>query len=440
MSSEETFLRFFFEELDAQGCDYAVIRNYASLPVTVEGTDIDLILFDRPAFRGVFERMKTRVSSVGYKVWKKYRKNYNIIQVVFVPDELDCGCSVVRVDFVLGNVKWLGRPVVHKATLHRHVDTVHGVRILKDPAKTALTVLNTVLYGGRIKTKYKGEYRALSAEQLLEIRALFSVAVGEPCAERLQRAMERDDDVVSAGEMRRAFFKAGWRVGLQWSAGIVQVLWVWMTRIFNPPGIFLVLIGPDGCGKSTVYEMIQSDLGRVFPGIGHFHFFPKLHMFSFLDKRAQARWEAKQKKASEWDLRSQHLPRWRSLLQCVYLNVRFSLGYFFWIYPRLIRGQLVVGERWNYDVMLDPASKSINLPRWIRLVFFHLVPRSCRTIALVGDPRVMAARKADLPAEEIARQIELIKREFSGIANMGFVDSTIGLDETKIQVFREIGR
>lgn len=107
----------------------------------------------------------------------------------------------------------------------------------------------------------------------------------------------------------------------------------------------------------------------------------------------------------------------------------------------MAKGNLIVGERWSYDIVFDPASKGIGFPKWLRKFIFRLCPKPNKTIVLTGIAEKIANRKADLPREEIQRQISLLEAELrEKYDDVFFVDGTEGLDGTFSKALQAICR
>ena len=435
---ETKFLNLFFNFLENEQIEYIVMKNYETLPETVSGTDID-ILIDSKDYELCRTKLKNEVRRIDYKQWKEYPKNFDIIQMSFVPEVCRNSQDVVRIDFVMDNMKWLGFDLINSAFLWKNRRKKNGIWVLGNPAKNALTLLNTFLYGGKIKNKYLLEYRSLETQnrEIVDKCILDSFGdYGEKIIEKLQKGKIEEIKNFNARKIKFNFLKSrGFYLKV-----ILKGCWSWLRtgfqRAIHPPGLFIALIGPDGCGKSTLREILRKKCKRIFPGIDHFHLFPKLRIFGFLDRMSHVRWEKRKNRYPEWEQRNKKYSTGISLLRCFNLLARFWIGYSFWIYPRLVKGHLIIGERWCYDILFDPASKGIGLPHWFRKIVFYLCPSPQKPIVLSGEAGKIAKRKEELPKEEIERQIKMIENEFIRNSNVGFVNSAESLDNT----FREILR
>lgn len=435
------FLPIFFDTLRALKAEYAVLRNYETLPFKVPGTDIDVLIKSDDYVR-ISRALEAAATNSGYRVWKSYRKNFDIIQTSYAPLVCTNPEEVLRVDFFPGSVRWRGFDIVSPTLLWRNAGEHNGIKVLNDPLKTALTLLNSLVFGSGIKEKYIKEYMALDAGKRAKVREILSSVLGPS-------GVEAADAVESAGAgrafawptqkaLRAGFLRSKGFNPLSFLRGLLSMARTSFGRLISPPGLFVALIGPDGCGKSTMNDMMQKRCASLFSGVEAFHLFPKPGIFAFLDRKSVDRWEKRHAKAGEWELRKNKAPLWKSSLRAAYLLFRFWAGYIVWIYPRLVKGRLIIGERWRYDLLTDPASKGIELPHQARKLIFSLCPRPPLTIVLSGSANEMARRKDEIPADEISRQLEIMEKELRGKKGVVFADSTGAVEETFTTILKAL--
>ena len=430
--SQSDFLKSFFEYLNENEVRYAVARNASTLPESIPGSDIDLLI--HPAdFRHHRSAISCLAVENGYRRWKCYRKNHSILQISFAPDHCNDPELVVRLDFLMGGIFWFGLPVLSAEQWMAGRVLKNDVWQIEGPLMIAATLANTWVYGGRVKERYVHELAEFPDTGKQETKNVLKNLFGDLATDRVDALSQGDLSYDCQAMRRKCFFCKPWKLlgvplGL---AGMVRTL---LARLMHPPGVFVVLHGPDGCGKSAVSEGLKSSCADLFSDILHFHLFPKPAFLRKLDGRSHERWEDRQKSANEWELRQQTRGTLRSLVQIVYLTFRYWAGYLFCVYPALMKGKLILGERWNLDFLSDPASKGIFLPLGVRRFFYALCPHPEKLVLLTGDANAMAARKIELPSEEIARQINLNRSLFGKSRRTVFVDSTVEFEQTLSQV------
>ena len=350
ISSEKMFLTWFFDHLEQQHIEYAVLRNYKYLPDTVEGSDID-ILVKKKGFSSLIQFISSEIHTIGYRSWKTYRKNFGMIQRSYAPVNSGDPLLVVRIDFIFDRVQWLGKEILPAKELWENVKYHNELKVLDHNTAVLLTAINSLVYSGAIKDKYIEQFKDLNSDEQQRFFNLFSddpnPSLNELCSEPLV-------------SLRKSFlFKTGIPL-----AGILFAVASWfktlVSRVLHPPGQFIAMIGPDGAGKSTLADLIRKDCKRLFPGISYFHLFPKLKIFRFLDKKSHKRWESRQQSGkSESEMRNKKFGFIGSVLTLVYLWFRFTLGYFLNVFPKKMTGQLIISDRWFRDEVVHYFSEPI---------------------------------------------------------------------------------
>jgi thymidylate kinase len=116
-----------------------------------------------------------------------------------------------------------------------------------------------------------------------------------------------------------------------------------IRRWMRPTGLFVVVMGPDGVGKSTLIEQLVEALEPAFGGHKRFHWRPML-----LWRRKSTQDTTKPHSLPPHGLWSSMARLWAHVLD-------YSLGYWVVIRPLLTRSHLVIFDRYYDDVLIDPT-------------------------------------------------------------------------------------
>lgn len=184
-----------------------------------------------------------------------------------------------------------------------------------------------------------------------------------------------------------------------------------------------MIIGPDGVGKTTLAARLIADYGP--PSI-YIHFRPR---FWSRPPASPGQTELPPPKKSG----PGHLVSgWLRLARSVAL---FNAGYWRWIRPAIRAGALVVGDRWMYGYVGQPAALGYGGPPWLARFAIRLIPRPTLLVRLKASPEVAASRKSDLKAAEI----EMEDKAWDGLPDEVWVlDATKPVSELVIAVARHL--
>lgn len=184
-----------------------------------------------------------------------------------------------------------------------------------------------------------------------------------------------------------------------------------IARFFRPTGFFVVLIGPDGCGKSTISDGLRQHMQRAFRSTWRFHWRPKLLPKLRNSKRSDQTQGTVPDSAPPTE--KSKYSGFVSLARYIYYWLDFVAGYWLIIYPRKARSTLIVGERYFPDILVHPERYGFSVPKWIVRATGAMVPKPDLLIFLTGDPQSIHNRKPELPVDVIADQLRKYATEIT---------------------------
>ena len=171
----------------------------------------------------------------------------------------------------------------------------------------------------------------------------------------------------------------------------------WYRRLTQPTGLFILVVGPDGSGKSSLAEALPALCTGPFRRWKHFHWRPGLL------PRAGALVGASLADPSDPHARPSH-GALASVASLGYHWLDFFLGGWLWIMPLKVRSGLVVVERGWWDIAIDPRRYRIAAPAAFVRLLGRFLPQPDLVIALEAPSDVLMARKSEIEPVELERQ------------------------------------
>jgi thymidylate kinase len=195
--------------------------------------------------------------------------------------------------------------------------------------------------------------------------------------------------------------------------------WRLVRRWFQPTGVTVAVVGPDGVGKSRVIQGLPATLDLAFWGRHRlFHWrpnviAPKPDAGPVLDPHGK--------------------PVRGRLASMLYLSAFFLdyyAGYLLVIRRLLAKSNLVLFDRYFHDVLVDPRRYRYGGPKRFAKMLSHLVPQPDLVILLDANAELILERKSELPCEEIERQRKAYRDLRFKHAKSICVKTDVAVDET----------
>lgn len=165
-------------------------------------------------------------------------------------------------------------------------------------------------------------------------------------------------------------------------------------------GMVLTVNGVDGVGKSTIIEQLKVTLGNKFRK----NVVVLRHRPSLLP--ILSAWKYGAKKAEERSM--QHLPHSgtntnviSSLARFAYYYLDYFFGQFYVYVKYIMRGQVVIYDRYYFDFINDPRRSNISIPSWLSKALFRYLLKPKLNIFLYADADEVYRRKQEVPKHKI---------------------------------------
>jgi len=175
-------------------------------------------------------------------------------------------------------------------------------------------------------------------------------------------------------------------------------------------GRFIVLVGPDGVGKTTVARALLTHHGGP---AAYFHFLPPLSG-PLSSCPGPALTPPPKAAPGGWPVLG-----WIRLIRNA---ARCWVGYLRTVRPALKRSWLVVGDRWMYGYLVQPDALRFHGPDVLARAVLRVLPRPHLIVNLAAPPHVIRERKQELTLSQIEQ--ELLAWSSLRVPNMQTLDAT----------------
>jgi thymidylate kinase len=160
------------------------------------------------------------------------------------------------------------------------------------------------------------------------------------------------------------------------------------------PGAFVIIVGPDGVGKTTVAARLMGD----YPGpASYFHFVPPI--LGPLDERPGAA-------APHRGKGSPGGSRVLGWVRALRNFARYWLAYLVRVRPAVRRGALVIGDRGAYGYLVQPHALKFYGPPSLAKALLRALPAPDLVVNLSAPADVIHRRKQELSPIEIKGELE----------------------------------
>jgi thymidylate kinase len=205
-------------------------------------------------------------------------------------------------------------------------------------------------------------------------------------------------------------------------------------RTFNPVGMTVAILGPDGCGKSTIVNKTADLLSKSFHGITLFYWRPELLKQPGVALRLRE--DIQKGNPNPHDLQPE--PSIKSFLRFLYYLIDFVIGFALKVLPLKIKKHLCIFDRYYYDVLVDSKRYKFFLPSFLLKVPLFLIPKPDITFILDVPPEELYARKKELPLSELKRQREMFLSLAKKLPNAYIIDNSRPLEESLNEIASKI--
>jgi hypothetical protein len=198
-------------------------------------------------------------------------------------------------------------------------------------------------------------------------------------------------------------------------------------RVLHPTGLTVLIVGPDGSGKSTVSDALPKTCEGLFWRFGRWHWRPHL---------LPGPGQVLQRPPGDTTRPHERDPHGRIVSSFLvgYYWLDFLLGGVAKIQVLRARSGLAVIERGWWDMIVDPRRYRLNAPAALMRAMGWLLPKPDLAVVLESSPRVLMSRKSEISEDELSRQQTAWRDALPSNVRRVVIDSSTSLDSVLRQV------
>ena len=398
MHLKKTFLVCFFENLNLRKIDYCVLRNYQFLPLSTNGSDLDILI-------------NKKDSSVFFNLIKEIADNHNG-KIISIIDSSICPrlCVLgnkedrwgIMIDLHYDLISYRGYTIFSNKNVWRNTFKYNGqITALNKKVDGLNGLFKELLNNGICDEKYFSDFKSSSLDE-----GFLNEVFNETKKTELIPILLKFKNESYSKDVIKNFVKI---LNIYFPKKRIESLkkYLKLTRLFKQPGFTIAFLGTDGSGKSTIIEEITPTLNQAFhKAVYYEHMRPnKLPSIAGLFGR---------KEEFNAPVTNPHGSStsgfFGSLLRWLYYTLDYTFGFYLKVWPKkAIRSCVWIFDRYYYDYLIDPKRGRIKLPRWLLKLGQFIIPEPDIILCLGADAGEIHQRKPELPLAEVERQVLELK-------------------------------
>lgn len=414
-SFEGLALRKLFADFEANNIRYAVLRNYEQLPDRVGSRDLDLLVNPEDKIAAIKSTI-TLANEFGLQVsdlfeddmftsiWLFRRFSDGApftLSIDIFPGRRVYGIELYSVDKALSDLR-----------LYR------GIPVVREPFVFLDKWLYHLIVGQPTPTKYDQLFKGIANRHYDELLKHIETFLGRDKAEGALNVVRagRSSSLIPLTWLERLRLLSAQLdfTSVKSLNGPVVFLSKRVRDQFRLRGLFLSISGPDGSGKTTVIRNVIAQLEKIFGSgeIQYSHFRP-----TFLPRIAEVAKKARAIDTVDENYDQPHRAKpsgvLGSIARLVYYFLDYLGGYTLNIRPVLKRREVVLFDRYYYDMICDPGRSRIGLPFSVLCFVGRLLPLPKYSFFIHVEAYEIYRRKQELSLDRIrelnGRYMELVR-------------------------------
>jgi thymidylate kinase len=388
----------FFKLINEKKISYCVIHGYESLPLNYYGHDLDILINYSDL---------VKIKNIVFKLIQKFKLNIfrieerqQLFEFVLYNENLET--IILQFIFLLD---YKGIPIFYNKDVFSVSKKYNDINIPSEIHEYTYSFFARYFWGKEIHKKYYSNFKKNinNKEVKFTLRRIL-LKKQYNCFYNIINNCNNNYDKILLSIRKKIiisfYIKGFFRHPLLLFKGIFRRYCFGMKNAINHKGKFIVFIGPDGSGKTTVAFVLADLLKDFYRGIKYFHFLPK----NLIDAKNL---EITKQKNINISNNVTFISYILSILRIMRNTIRFNLYYIKIIYF-LFRQNLIIGDRYFYNYLFNPSSVNYTSSKKIVKFFYKFIPKPDYVFFIKATPEIIYKRKKELTKTEILKQLILI--------------------------------
>lgn len=392
------------ERLDCKGIEWCVLRNYETFPRPRSDTsDIDIIVAH--PLSNALGQLRISLADTSIGIGRVFIKSSSGLVGVFLTKP---SSPALHID-LFHHIDWFGQALVSSEVLLAERSTLGSIPVPRAGHEAAVSLMSYLFHRGHVKPEYRDRlHELLMLDRSGFIKCLRPVWGEKTSSALAERVVQGDwawfSTWVTAA--RRRLLLSALQHPVVAMKNLLVIASNMAQRVVSPPGLWIVILGPDGSGKTTISEAYRERLSTLFTPAyqRHLHWRPR-----WLPAPGSLAGGG----AEPTMVTEPHLKPLRgkpsSVFRLLYFWLDYVLGHWIRVRPLLARGGLVTFDRYYQDFLVDPRRYRLDVPSWFIRLLGRVVPQPELVFILDAPAAVLYRRKQELPEAEIERQLVALR-------------------------------
>jgi thymidylate kinase len=406
MDPVSQFLKEFFRMLEDKQITYGVLKHFDQLPERPD-RDVDIWVM-KDHVQECIRIMFGVAQTLGWQFLARF----------LLPDYLNAGGyffiknnvenHIVELD-VLPFFHWKGMSYLDESILPKYIHKhERGFKVVAPGIEAAAMIFRGGMMGVIKDTDREKIVECLKDDPQTFLEALqkpfgshYAEMIMEAALARKWHFLEQNMRSFRRTIVKRALLSHPFMQMRQW----LKYLGGMVKRHLHPAhGFFLVIVGPDGVGKSTIAKLLMESEFAQKAFLKRAFFYRRFQipwLQKFLQKGRKFHFDTFATAVNN-DSRMEQLTSLKAAIYNIYLAMEYFVGHYYLQRLKPNAG-LVIFDRYFYDNLV--FQDFLRCPRGLLKLLAQIVPRPDATIYLKNDAKTIHSRKPEWPLEEIERQV-----------------------------------